>query len=245
MLFKNINFILVRPQLGENIGAAARSLKNFNFENLRLVSPRDSWPNKSATYTAVDAKDIVHKAKVFSNTDQSVSDLDYVFATTSRSRSVNKKIVDLSKAVKIIKKLSLSNKKTGIFFGPEASGLSNDDLINANFLVNIPTSNKFKSLNLSHAVTIFAFELFISQKKFEPVVKNLYRSEDAKKNEVNAFLDFMISHLDKVGFLKPAEKKQQMIRSVKNIFHRSSLSTQEIRTLSGVISSLIKYKGCE
>ena len=243
MLFKNIHFILVRPQLGENIGAAARSLKNFNFENLRLISPRDSWPNKSATYTAVDAKDIVHKAKVFLNTDQAVADLDCVFATTSRSRSVNKQIVDLSKAVKIIKKLSISNKKTGIFFGPEASGLSNDDLINANYLVNIPTSNKFKSLNLSHAVTIFAFELFISQKKFEPIVKNLYRSEDAKKNEVNAFLDFMISHLDKVGFLKPAEKKQQMIRSVKNIFHRSSLSTQEIRTLSGVISSLIKYKG--
>lgn len=243
MLFKNIHFILVRPQLGENIGAAARSLKNFNFENLRLISPRDSWPNKSATYTAVDAKDIVHKAKVFLNIDQAVADLDCVFATTSRSRSVNKQIVDLSKAVKIIKKLSISNKKTGVFFGPEASGLSNDDLINANYLVNIPTSNKFKSLNLSHAVTIFAFELFISQKKFEPIVQNLYRSEDAKKNEVNAFLDFMISHLDKVGFLKPAEKKQQMIRSVKNIFHRSSLSTQEIRTLSGVISSLIKYKG--
>jgi len=243
MLFKNIHFILVRPQLGENIGAAARSLKNFNFENLRLISPRDSWPNKSATYTAVDAKDIIHKAKVFLNTDQAVADLDCVFATTSRSRSVNKQIVDLSKAVKIIKKLSISNKKTGVFFGPEASGLSNDDLINANYLVNIPTSNKFKSLNLSHAVTIFAFELFISQKKFEPIVMNLYRSEDAKKNEVNAFLDFMISHLDKVGFLKPAEKKQQMIRSVKNIFHRSSLSTQEIRTLSGVISSLIKYKG--
>ncbi|MFM7988507.1 MAG: TrmH family RNA methyltransferase, partial [Candidatus Fonsibacter sp.] len=102
-------------------------------------------------------------------------DLDCVFATTSRSRSVNKQIVDLSKAVKIIKKLSISNKKTGVFFGPEASGLSNDDLINANYLVNIPTSNKFKSLNLSHAVTIFAFELFISQKKFEPIVKNLYR----------------------------------------------------------------------
>lgn len=243
MLFKNIHFILVRPQLGENIGAAARSLKNFNFENLRLISPRDSWPNKSATYTAVEAKDIIHKAKVFLNTDQAVADLDCVFATTSRSRSVNKQIVDLSKAIKIIKKLSISNKKTGVFFGPEASGLSNDDLINANYLVNIPTSNKFKSLNLSHAVTIFAFELFISQKKFEPIVKNLYRSEDAKKSEVNAFLDFMISHLDKVGFLKPAEKKQQMIRSVKNIFHRSSLSTQEIRTLSGVISSLIKYKG--
>ena len=242
MLFKNINFILVRPQLGENIGAAARSLKNFNFENLRLVSPRDSWPNKSATYTAVDAKDIVHKAKVFLNNDQAVSDLDYVFATTSRSRSVNKKIIDLNDAVKIIKKQSSLNKKIGIFFGPEASGLSNDDLINANYLVNIPTSNKFKSLNLSHAVTVFAFELFITSKKFEPIVKNLYRSEDAKKKEVNAFLDFLISHLDKVGFLKPEEKKQQMIRSVKNIFHRSSLSSQEIRTLSGVISSLIKYK---
>jgi len=242
MLSKNIHFILVRPQLGENIGAAARSLKNFNFENLRLVSPRDSWPNKSATYTAVEAKYIVHKAKVFSNIDQAVADLDYVFATTSRSRSVNKKIIDLSKAIKIIKKQSIHNKKTGIFFGPEASGLSNDDLINANYLVNIPTSNKFKSLNLSHAVTIFAFELFTASIKFEPIVKNLYRSDDAKKKEVNAFLNFLISHLDKVGFLKPAEKKQQMIRSVKNIFHRSSLSTQEIRTLSGVISSLIKFK---
>jgi len=242
MLSKNIHFILVRPQLGENIGAAARSLKNFNFENLRLVSPRDSWPNKSATYTAVEAKDVVHKAKVFQNIDQAIADLDYVFATTSRSRSVNKKIIDLSKAIKIIKKQSIHNKKTGIFFGPEASGLSNDDLINANYLVNIPTSNKFKSLNLSHAVTIFAFELFTASIKFEPIVKNLYRSDDAKKKEVNAFLNFLISHLDKVGFLKPAEKKQQMIRSVKNIFHRSSLSTQEIRTLSGVISSLIKFK---
>jgi len=242
MLSKNIHFILVRPQLGENIGAAARSLKNFNFENLRLVSPRDSWPNKSATYTAVEAKDVVHKAKVFQNIDQAVADLDYVFATTSRSRSVNKNIIDLSKAIKIIKKQSIHNKKTGIFFGPEASGLSNDDLINANYLVNIPTSNKFKSLNLSHAVTIFAFELFTASIKFEPIVKNLYRSDDAKKKEVNAFLNFLISNLDKVGFLKPAEKKQQMIRSVKNIFHRSSLSTQEIRTLSGVISSLIKFK---
>jgi len=153
-----------------------------------------------------------------------------------------KKIIDLNEAVKIIKKQSALYKKSGIFFGPEASGLSNDDLINANYLVNIPTSNKFKSLNLSHAVTIFAFELFIASKKFEPIVKNLYRSEDAKKKEVNTFLDFLISHLDKVGFLKPEEKKQQMVRSVKNIFHRSSLSTQEIRTLSGVISSLIKYK---
>jgi len=187
MLFKNIHFILIRPQLGENIGAAARSLKNFNFENLRLVSPRDSWPNKSAIYTAVDAKDIVHKSKVFSNNDQAVSDLDYVFATTSRSRSINKKIIDLNEAVKIIKKQSIIHKKIGIFFGPEASGLSNDDLINANYLVNIPTSNKFKSLNLSHAVTIFAFELFIASKKFEPIVKNLYRSDDANKKEVNSF----------------------------------------------------------
>jgi len=241
MLSKNINFILIRPQLGENIGAAARSLKNFNFENLRLVAPRDSWPNKSATYTAVDAKDIVHKAKIYLNNDEAVADLDFVFATTSRSRSVNKKIIDLNEAIKIIKKNSL-NKKIGILFGPEASGLSNDDLINANYLVNIPTNVKFKSLNLSHSVTVFAFQLFLSSKKIEPFVKNLYRSEDAKKKEVQTFLNFLISHLDKVGFLKPEEKRQQMIRSIKNIFHRSLLSTQEIRTLSGVISSFIKFK---
>jgi tRNA/rRNA methyltransferase len=242
MLFKNIHFILIRPQLGENIGATARSIKNFNFENLRLVSPRDGWPNKSASYTAVEAKDIINKAKLYSNNEEAVSDLDLVFATTSRSRSVNKKIIDLSESIKIIKKQNFLNKKIGIFFGPEASGLSNDDLINANYLVNIPTSSKFKSINLSHAVNIYAFELFIASKKIDNIVKNLYRSEDAKKNEVNKFLDFLITHLDQVGFLKPEEKKQQMIRSIKNIFHRSTLSTQEIRTLSGVISSLIKYK---
>jgi tRNA/rRNA methyltransferase len=131
----------------------------------------------------------------------------------------------------------LSKKKVEFFLGLRHRGLSNDDLINANYLVNIPTSNKFKSLNLSHAVTIFAFALFITSKKFEPIVKNLYRSEDAKKKEVNTFLDFIISHLDKVGFLKPAGKKQQMIRSVKNIFiealfpHRKLELYQELSVL--------------
>jgi tRNA/rRNA methyltransferase len=187
MLFKNIHFILVRPQLGENIGAAARSLKNFNFENLRLVSPRDSWPNKSATYTAVDAKDIIHKAKVFSNNNQAVSDLDYVFATTSRSRSVNKRIIDLNEAVKIIKKQSILQKKSGIFFGPEASGLSNDDLINANYLVNIPTSSKFKSLNLSHAVTLFAFELFTASKNLNLLLRIYIEVMTQRKKKLMLF----------------------------------------------------------
>ena len=190
MLFKNINFILIRPQLGENIGAAARSLKNFNFENLRLVAPRDSWPNKSATYTAVEAKDIVHKAKVYLNNDDAVADLNFVFATTSRNRSVNKKIIDLNEAVKIIKKQNFLNKKIGILFGPEASGLSNDDIVNANYLVNIPTNIKFKSLNLSHAVTIFAFKLFSSSKKIESLVKNFYRSEYAKKKRSTCLFKF-------------------------------------------------------
>ena len=109
MLLKNIHFVLIRPQLGENIGASARVLKNFNCENLRLINPRDSWPNKKARATAVEAKDVIDNAKIFTQNDQAVEDLHYVFATTSRSRSVNKKILNLDEALKLIN--TFSNKK--------------------------------------------------------------------------------------------------------------------------------------
>ena len=244
MLLKNIHFVLIRPQLGENIGASARVLKNFNCENLRLINPRDSWPNKKARATAVEAKDVIDNAKIFTQNDQAVEDLHYVFATTSRSRSVNKKILNLDEALKLIN--TFSNKKNiGILFGPESSGLSNQDLENANYLVNIPTNIKFKSLNLSHAISVFAYNLFVYANKPSYSFKNLYRSDDASKKEVQIFLKFLIDNLDKVGFLKPEENRKLMIMNIKNIFHRSLLSTQEIRTLSGIISSFIKYKSAK
>ncbi|MFM8244656.1 MAG: RNA methyltransferase [Candidatus Fonsibacter sp.] len=241
--FGNIFFILVKPQMGENIGASARVIKNFRFENFRIVKPRDKWPNKKAISTSVGAKDLVHNSKIYKDVNSAVKDLHVVFGTTSRIRSINKINLSLKQAIKIIIKNLKNNKKIGLLFGSEASGLSNEDLVNANYLMNIPTNKNFSSLNLSHAIAIIAYELFSSLVKKNLNTKTLYRSSLASKKELNNFLKFLIKRLEIIGFLKPKEKKTIMIQNIKNTFQKSSLSSQEIRTLLGIVSSLIKYKG--
>jgi len=241
--FENIFFILVRPQLGENIGASARVIKNFKFENLRIVKPRDKWPNKKAVVTSVGAKDLVYNSTIYKDVNSAVKDLHIVFGTTSRARSINKTNLNLRNAIKIIIKNFKSNKKIGLLFGSEASGLSNEELVNTNYLINIPTNKNFSSLNLSHAIAIIAYELFNSLDKKIFNIKNFYRSSLAPKKELNNFFDFLIIQLERIGFLKPKEKKKIMIQNIKNTFQKSALSSQEIRTLLGIVSSLIKYKG--
>ena len=155
---KKIGFILVKPQLGENIGSCARALKNFGFSKLDLVEPRDGWPNTKARMTSVGAYDIIKKSKIFKNTLDSIKQYDLVFATSARKRDINKKHISISNFSKIIKKNKKS--KIGIIFGPEDSGLSNQDLSYSNYVVKIPTSKKFSSINLSHSVIIICYEIF-------------------------------------------------------------------------------------
>ena len=237
MSYKNIYFILVRPQLGENIGATARALKNFKLSKLRIVNPRSGWPNQKAIATSVGAKNILQSSKIYNSLDKSIGDLDQVFATTARIRNVNKKIIsifDLNKKIK-------NKQKIGIIFGPEASGLSNDELNCADYLVKIPTNKKFSSLNLSHCAIIFAFQLFqhFSNKKIN--YNSYYKSSVATKSQVNKFLNFLIYGLDKKGFLQPDHKRKSMIRNISNIFHRINLSQQEIRILLGIFSTLNEF----
>ena len=237
MSFRNIYFILVRPQLGENIGLVARAIKNFNFSKLRIVNPRGGWPNQKAIATSVGAKNILNTSKNYNSLDKSVSDLDKVFAATSRIRKVNKKIIsifDLNKKIN-------NKEKIGIIFGPEASGLSNDELNCADYLVKIPTNKKFSSLNLSHSVILFCYQLFVSFSKKKFQYKSNYKSLKASKSEVNKFLKFVIQLLDKEGFLQPDHKRQSMVRNIENIFYRTNLSDQEIRILLGIFSTLNKF----
>ena len=155
MSLNNVFFILVRPQMGENIGSVARAIKNFNIRNLRIVNPKCNWPNQKAIAVSVGAKDVLRSSKIYNSIDKSVGDLDIIFATTSRIRKVNKKIISILDIKKKLKK----KQKIGIIFGPEASGLSNDEVNCADYLVKIPTNKKFSSLNLSHSAIIFCFEL--------------------------------------------------------------------------------------
>jgi len=237
MSLKNTFFILSRPQLGENIGSTARALKNFNIPNLRIVNPRCIWPNKKSIDTSVGAKNILQTTKVYKSVEDSVGNLDIIFASTARARKINKKIISITDFTKKIK----NNKKIGIIFGPEASGLTNDELNCADYLVTIPTNKNFTSINLSHSVILFCFQLFqhFNKKKFK--FSSSYKSSIAPKSEINNFLTFIIKGLDKKGFLQPLHKRNSMIRNISNIFHRINLSEQEIRILLGVFSTLNEF----
>ena len=185
MSIKNLHFILVRPQLGENIGSVARAIKNFNITKLRIVNPRCGWPNQKALVTSVGAKDILKSTKIYHSLEKSLGDLDIIFATSSRIRKVNKRIisvVDLKKKIK-------TKHKIGIVFGPEASGLSNNEISYADYLVKIPTNKNFTSLNLSHSAIIFSFELFKFFSKKKNTFISRYKSSLATKSEVNKFLN--------------------------------------------------------
>ena len=234
MSIKNIHFILVKPQIGENIGSVARAIKNFDISKLRIVNPRCKWPNERANATSVGAKDLIDKAKIFNSVSKSVGDLDIVFASSSRVRKVNKKVISIYDLTKKINK----KQKIGIMFGPEASGLSNNDINYADYLVKIPTSKKFSSINLSHSAIIFCFQLFHYFSKEKTNYSSKYKSALASKSEVRNFLNFIIKGLDKKGFLQPNHKRQSMIRNISNIFYRLNLSEQEIRILLGIFATL-------
>ena len=239
MSLNSIHFILSRPQMGENIGSVARAIKNFSINNLRIVNPRCDWPNnKRAMATAVGAKDVLKSSKTYKTLEKSVGDLDIVFASTSRIRKVNKKVISIFDLKKKIKE----KQKIGIIFGAEASGLTNDEINCADYLVKIPTNKNFSSINLSHSAIIFSFEIFKIFLNNKISYKSTYKSYRANKSQINKFINFLISGLDKKGFLQPDHKRSSMIRNISNIFYRINLSEQEIRILLGIFSTLNEIK---
>jgi tRNA/rRNA methyltransferase len=228
-------FILVNPQLGENIGACARAIKNFGFSNLNIVSPRDPWPNTKARMTSVGAFNIVQKAKIYNNVSDAVKKFDLVFASTARKRDINKKHISIVNFIKVLSKYKKSN--IGIMFGPESSGLSNYDLSLSNFIIQIPASKKLTSLNLSHAVIVICYEIYksLNSSKFK---KEKMLTKLTSKSSIKNLIKFLEEMLDKKKFFKPSEKKKSMILNINNIFGRLELSDKELRILFSIFSSL-------
>jgi len=230
-------FILVNPQLGENIGSCARALKNFGFSDLNIVKPRDGWPNTKARMTSVGAYDLIKAAKLFDTVDQAVKKFDIVLATSARRRDIQKKHISLFNFSNFLKKYNKAN--IGIMFGPEASGFSNHDLSLANFIIQVPTANKLTSLNLSHAVIVVCYEIFKSTNlKKEKKVKILNKL--ASKKSIQNMIIFLEKLLDQKKFFKPPEKKKSMILNINNIFGRLELSDKEMRILFSIFSALNK-----
>ena len=230
-------FILVKPQLGENIGACARSMKNFGFTNLHVVSPKINFPNHKAKATSVGAFDIINKAKVFNQTNEAISNFDIVISLSARRRDINKRHISLNDFVKLLKKNKNSN--FGLMFGPEASGLSNKDLSFSNYVLQIPTSPKFKSLNLSHSLTIICYEIFkvFNEKLFEKKTTSIKISS---KSKINSLIKHLLGLLDEKEFFLPKEKKHSMLLNINNLIYRLEPNDKELRILASIISTLSK-----
>ena len=230
-------FILVKPQLGENIGACARSMKNFGFNKLHIVEPKINFPNHKAKATSVGAYDIINKAKVFNNLEEAINKFNLIVSLSARRRDINKKHISLKDFHKIITKKK--NINIGLMFGPESSGLSNKDLSFSNYILQIPTSIKFKSLNLSHSLTIICYEIFKLINK-DSVKKNSSPLKIASKSNMSSVLKHLVNLLEKKDFFIPIEKKHSMLLNINNLIYRLEPNDKELRILASIISSLGK-----
>jgi tRNA/rRNA methyltransferase len=224
--------ILVSPQLGENIGMSARAMKNFGFSDLRIISPRDGWPNIDAINSSVGAVDLINNAKIFSSIQDAICDLEYIYATTASTRSMNKRCIELSH-------LQEEPKKLGILFGRENSGLTNNEISFSNKILFIETEDDFSSLNLSHAVALACYK--ISRIYETHKIFSTQYEESATCQDLNHYLNYLEKTLDKTNFFKISEKRELMIRNIRNIFTKiDDLSKTEINILYGIIKALDK-----
>ena len=237
MLTKNISFILHKPQLSENIGACARAMKNFNFQNLVLIDPKPIYPNDKILATSVGAKNIIKNSKVYKSLEHSVKDIDYVIATSARFRNKNIKHINLED----LKKINIK-KKVAFLFGSEASGLSNNEISYANYTLQIPTNPEFKSLNLSHSLIIIAQYVSSILKLKTTKYKKSNKVKSASKKEIHSMITLCVKNLEQINFFKPKEKKPIMLENLRNIFYKMELSAKETRILASVFASLGKKR---
>ena len=235
--------ILAQPQLGENIGAAARAMANFGLSDLRLVKPRDVWPNPKAHAMAVGAAPILDKARVFGSVAEAVGDMRLVFATTARDRAVPKPILTPAEAVSRLRAASAQGLPTALLFGGERSGLENDELALADALITIPTDPGFSSLNLGQAVLLLGYEWFKAGDSTPPDrIDHGPGQLPARREELILLFEHLEDELEKGGFLYPPGNRPGMILTLRSLLHRAALTEQEVRTLRGVIVALTKGK---
>jgi tRNA/rRNA methyltransferase len=230
--------ILVEPQLGENIGMAARAMGNFALDRLRLVNPRDGWPNFAAQRAAAGADHILEKAKLFDSVQAAVADLDLVFATTARAHDQAKPVVAPEVAAEEIVGHIAAGGGAGILFGRERAGLTNEEVALANRIITFPVNPGFASLNLAQAVLLMGYEWFKLATSGELPFAMPERSERASHHQIDAFFENLVRELDKVEFLRPREKRDTMLVNLRNIFTRMESTRQDMHTLHGVVMAI-------
>ena len=239
--FFNPIIILKSPQLPENIGMVARTMLNFGFKNLRIVKPKIPWPNKKSISASAGAFDILRNyTQVYDNIEESLSDIEVLFATSVRQRDLEKKVISPKSAVRLIDK-SYSDKKVAFLFGAEKSGLKNSDAYHANLLIKIPSNKHFGSLNLAMAVNIICYEWYIRQNN-QLYKKSENKNKLSNKNDINYFIKCLLKDLNKVNFFKKEKDKTKLLNNFKNMITKNLITKKELKILYGIIKHLKKFK---
>ncbi|MBL4616748.1 MAG: RNA methyltransferase [Robiginitomaculum sp.] len=237
--------ILSQPQMGENIGATARVMRNFGLLELRIISPRDGWPNEKSTAMAAGAFNLMKPVRVFEDVATAIADLQQVFAVTARRRDMEKPVLFPDKAMEKIHLTSNTGARSGLLFGAEASGLSNTEVGACDGILTYPVASDFGSLNLAQAVAVAAFawrnsiDTQISDESENLAIGNAL----ATKQELAGMLKHLEGELVSAGFFHPPEKAPVMMQNLQNLFSRAEPTAQEVRTLRGVIKALSAGRG--
>lgn len=243
--------VLVRPQLGENIGFAARAMGNFGLSDLRLVAPRDGWPNDKARAASALAETIVNDAKVYDTVEAALRDRHFVLATTARPREMVKPVLSPESAAAALRNRALCGERSAVMFGPESNGLDNDSIALADAILTAPVDPNFASLSLPQAVLLFAYEWLKSGEPqalgrvtaFDGPAREGLSAPDtrpATRAELFGLFGHLEGALDEAGFLRPPEKRPTMVRSIRNMFHRMETTDQDVRTWRGIVSALTR-----
>ncbi|MGA9868818.1 MAG: RNA methyltransferase [Acetobacteraceae bacterium] len=230
--------ILVRPQLADNIGACARAMANGGLFHLRLVAPRDGWPQEKAWRMASGADRILDAASVHADVAEAVADLHHVLATCPRPRHIIKPLLTARGAAVELHAICARDLRAGLLFGPERAGLDNDDMARADALVRYPLNPEFMSLNLAQAVMVMAYEWWMSADATPPRALMTNETRVATKGELDNFLTHLTAQLDACGFLRNLPKRPGMVRNIRHLFERGEATEQELRTLHGIVTEL-------
>ena len=234
--------ILVHPQLGENIGMVARAMANFGLAELRLVNPRDGWPSEKAISAASKADHVIEAAKVYPSLEAAVADLEFVYATTARDRYGYKEVRSPVVAADDLRTRFRAGEKTGILFGRERTGLTNEEIALADELVTFPVNPAFASLNLAQAVLLMSYEWMKSGlASVEDTPFDALPQRPAKKEELQGLFDHVEETLDARGYFRPAEKKPKLVENLRAILTRPSFTGTEIQVMRGIISCLDRF----
>lgn len=246
--------ILMEPQLADNIGMVARAMANFGLDALRLIAPRDGWPNEKARIAASGANYVIDDANVYATLEESIGDLNWLAATTARQRDLRKPVMTPIEAIAEMRKRIDRGERCGVLFGRERSGLENIEVANADALIMIPVNTQFASLNLAQAVLIIGYEwMRISDAQSlgrvttyeRPISTGLNLGDDrpATKEELVGFFEHLETELERLGFFRPGHKRATVVRNLRTMLSRMQATAQEVRTLRGIVATLAEGKG--